>query len=324
MRGFKCAQPRLDRQQRCDRLRALREWTQPEQRSPEWYKMREGMLTASDFQKALTSDASRKSFALDKADPRPFRSSSSPACQHGVVFEGACTKVYERLHDVKVEEFGLLQHERIKHVGASPDGICNEDSADDEYVARAVEFKAPYSRQIKAGEVPTKYLAQIQGQLEVMGLPACDYLECDFATCEGRDAAALRRMLAEELHQGKKEWRGGADGVLCGVVFLTSEDQKKWEYSDAVEGIDQLQAAIDASELDSSIDTKLWALRDRNLVTVYHNREWFGDRLEPGLDAVWRQVEAFRADPELIAAARAKSKRSGRQPAFRKAGYSFV
>jgi putative phage-type endonuclease len=323
MRGVGCEEHgALSPSERCARLAALRSAPQPEQRSKEWYAMRESMLTASDFQKALTSDASRMSFALDKADPRPFFSSSSAACQHGVLFEHVCAQVYERLHSVKVEEFGLLRHPTVDYIGASPDGICDEASPDD-YIARAVEFKAPYSRQIKQGDVPTKYLAQIQGQLEVMQLPACDYLECDFAVCDGSDPQALAHKLEAEKAAGKPVWTGGSDRMLCGAIITDAEHPAdKPGYTAIAEGLHNLTPLLDASDATA---VKLWAMRGMNLVTVHRNQAWFEQTLQPRLRNVWQQVEKLRTSPELVKQERAKKKKRGGQSAVRarKTGYAF-
>ena len=59
-----------------------------------------------------------------------------------------------------------------------PDGICDIDSVNKQYIGRMLEIKCPKSRPI--GFIPEYYELQIQGQLEVYDLEYCDYLECSF------------------------------------------------------------------------------------------------------------------------------------------------
>ena len=164
---------------RCNALQRLRQEPQPVQRSPEWYEMRNSMLTASDFYKALSTPRAKESWAQQKSATNTTQTAfSSASCNHGIKYEECCRKIYEMLNNVQVEEFGCIRHPSIPYLGASPDGICNEHC--DEYVARAVEFKAPFSRKIVSGEVPRKYAIQVQGQLEVLDLDICDYFAVSY------------------------------------------------------------------------------------------------------------------------------------------------
>jgi hypothetical protein len=306
MRGFACAIPAecLTVTHRLQRLRMLRTVPQPEQRSPAWYKMREGMLTASDFHRALTSDASRLRFALDKVVPKSFGASGSAACRHGVRFEPVCGLVYERLRSAKVEDFGLLPHSKHAFIGASPDGICDESSCD-ECIGRAVEFKAPYSRTIVQGEVPAKYLAQIQGQLEVMELPVCDYLECAIESCLYSPGSQP---------PSSRQW--------CGLVLEV--DAETCRYSPILDmstphALDAAYQAMLAGGSSSCSPVYLWWLHDHNLVTVYRNSEWFVQIVLPALQSVWHTVDTFRKCPDKLRAAQ-HSKSSSKK---RKTPYKF-
>ena len=117
-----------------------------EQRTPEWYAAREGLITASDFAQALGHGkfATQKDFFVKKVEPGPFQ--SSPALKWGVMFEPVASDIYRaRNGGIKMYEFGLLRHPRLSHVGASPDGITD--------AGIMVEIKCPYQRKINR-EVP--------------------------------------------------------------------------------------------------------------------------------------------------------------------------
>jgi predicted phage-related endonuclease len=74
-----------------------------------------------------------------------------------------------------VEEVGFIQHPRLEHAGASPDGLVNDEGL--------VEFKCPATSThldtLLAGEVPTKYIPQIQFQMACTGRKWCDFVSYD-------------------------------------------------------------------------------------------------------------------------------------------------
>ena len=145
----------------------------PEQRSVEWYKMRENKLTASSIASALNKChfTTRDELLLSKLETKPYE--SNPITEWGVKYEDIAIAFYEELYNVKVLDFGLIPHPTFEAFGASPDGIC-DDTGNNEYVSRMVEIKCPPKRKFTK-TVPPHYSMQVQGQLEV-----CDLDECDF------------------------------------------------------------------------------------------------------------------------------------------------
>ena len=155
-----------------------------EQRTPEWYAARDGLITASDFAQALGQGkfGTQKDFFVKKVRPDSipgFDPNASPALKWGVMFEPVANDIYSgRNGGIAIHEFGLLRHPKIPHIGASPDGITD--------AGVMVEIKCPFQRRIN-GEVPHQYYCQIQGQLAVCGLRRCDYLECEFEKYKSRE-----------------------------------------------------------------------------------------------------------------------------------------
>jgi hypothetical protein len=139
------------------------------QRTPEWFKLRENRLTASDLYDAINSPMS---LIKKKIKNVTFNSNSIPALKWGCMFEKVAIDIYSHLNKVEVNEFGLLINDKINNFGASPDGITNEGIM--------IEIKCPYSREIKDGTIPIKYEYQMQGQMAVCELDICDYVECKF------------------------------------------------------------------------------------------------------------------------------------------------
>ena len=148
----------------------LKNMVLPEQRSPEWYSIRENLLTASSLADALGKGrfTTRDHLLLDKTSntSKPFE--MNPIIEWGVKYEPVATEFYEKMNNLKIVEFGLIPHPELSIFGASPDGICDIDSPK-EYVGRMLEIKCPPKRQF-TNEVPIHYWMQMQGQLEVCDL----------------------------------------------------------------------------------------------------------------------------------------------------------
>ena len=141
------------------------------QRTPEWFKLREDRLTASDLYDAVKSPLT---LAKRKIKGNAFNSSGIPALKWGVMFEPIAIQIYAHLNKTKIHEFGLIINDDISNFGASPDGITDEGIM--------IEIKCPYSRKIISDKIPDKYQYQIQGQLAVCKLQECDYIECEFGS----------------------------------------------------------------------------------------------------------------------------------------------
>ena len=168
------------------------------QRTPEWYEVRKGMITASEFKMAAADTID--TYVWGKIFPQPFPSNA--AMQWGCRFEDLAAATYERENHVKIHEYGLLVHPQDHWLGASPDGIT-------EYGV-AIEIKCPYSR--KRCEIDkrvaekrpfpkndkqalhARYLPQIQGQLEVCNLDVCDFVVAHIDAMDADTFWQLRRV----------------------------------------------------------------------------------------------------------------------------------
>ncbi len=154
-------------------LNELRKKPLIKQRTPEWFKLRENRLTASDLYDAVKNPLS---LAKKKLKGTTFNSSGVPALKWGTMYEPMATRIYSTMMGKEIFEFGLIINDNINHFGASPDGIT-EDGV-------MIEIKCPIKRKIIDGDIPEKYYYQIQGQLAVCNLTKCDYIECEFIEFE--------------------------------------------------------------------------------------------------------------------------------------------
>lgn len=152
-----------------------------EQRSPEWFAARCGLITASRFKdaRARLKGGGPAQAALDyMAELAMERITGSlverfvtPAMQRGSELEAAARAAYEADTGEIVSELGLCLHD--KHgFGYSPDGLVGDDGL--------IEIKAPANAykltQALLSRDVSEYMDQVQGGLWITGRKWCDVL----------------------------------------------------------------------------------------------------------------------------------------------------
>lgn len=145
------------------RVTALRTRRQYPQRTPEWYEVRRGLLTASDAAAALGV----KPYASYRGCPRSEllgkKLANAPLnnmfLAHGVKYEDEARDLMAAVLGETVEEYGLVVHATLPWLAASPDGVT--------HTGKLVEIKCPLKREIVPGQVPSHYFPQVQIQMEV-------------------------------------------------------------------------------------------------------------------------------------------------------------
>ena len=173
----RCTERLRNKETILETMATLKSLILPDQRTKEWYEMRETVLTASSLADALGKGHfnTREGLLIDKSSKikKPFV--MHEIMEWGVKYEQVATMFYESLNKVTILEFGLVPHPTFPIFGASPDGICDTESPP-EYIGRMLEIKCPPRRQFTA-EVPEHYWMQMQGQLESCNLEECDFLQ---------------------------------------------------------------------------------------------------------------------------------------------------
>jgi len=151
---------------------------QAAQGSQEWFQFRQGLLGASDYPSALGNNpyCSRRMLVRKKTGQvSEYRGGLGSAVQHGHDNEPIAVRKYEQQTGEEVLHFGCIVHRQIRpeldidFMGASIDGICRRSG-------RLVEIKCPKSRPI-TDEVPGHYWDQVQGQMEVLDVDECDFVQ---------------------------------------------------------------------------------------------------------------------------------------------------
>jgi len=178
------------------------------QRTPQWFSVRRGKLTASNFAKAVKNTSFQKSerpeSLAEKIKKKPFFVNTPfeeknltelerERINHGIQTEPVARSHYESLiqaNGEKVLEIGFVASNKYPKTGCSPDGIIIDEKT--QKWKRLLEIKCPkfypknhprFNYLTDIFEIPkitdfiyADYYFQIQGSLHILGLPSADYL----------------------------------------------------------------------------------------------------------------------------------------------------
>jgi len=188
-----------------------------EQKTPEWFKQRETMISASDAGYFLkTSGASKAVSSLKiKVKLSSYVSSNAPPLMHGNTYEDVARAIYESRNSVSVTEYGILSSP-TPCIGASPDGIvtaCHKNSFEcQSKFGRLLEIKCPYSREID-NTIKPEYMVQILQQQYTTQIPVCDFVEltivdayCNTNNSNYKPYMNLSEMLSDTLDKENSNW----------------------------------------------------------------------------------------------------------------------
>jgi len=150
-----------------------------EQRSLEWFQARLGIPTASNFDRLITSTGKPSASAdnyinqlvAERVTGAAVEVKVTEAMQRGTDLEPEARSLFEFVTDLVVTEAPLCMHD-ILDAGASPDAFIGDDSL--------LEIKCPsghtHVEYLRDGCLPSKYIAQVQGQLWITGKVKAHFL----------------------------------------------------------------------------------------------------------------------------------------------------
>ena len=150
-----------------------------EQGSQEWQDARCGVLSASIFNRVITSKGNlsdqnmdlMRELVAERLTGLREKGFSSAAMDRGTELEPKAREYYEFVTNNVVEEVGLVYKNIDEDISCSPDGLLYD---------RGVEIKCPLAKtQVKyllANKLPTQYVQQVQGSMWITGLDKWDFL----------------------------------------------------------------------------------------------------------------------------------------------------
>ena len=276
-----------------DKIIKLKEKPQPTQRTKEWYEFRHNLITASNAYKAFESQCTVNQLIYEKCKPLINNNSeeykvvnTSTTLHWGQKYEPLSVMFYEYLYNTKVEDFGCIQHEYYKFLGASPDGI-NIDENSDKY-GKMLEIKNIVNREING--IPKKeYWVQMQLQMEVCDLEECDFLETKFIEYSDSESYYSDTITPTDkkgtiIHfltpDGKPYY------VYKPLTLTNNEDIIVWE---------EKNIELYQSDKYNYIFIKYiyWKLEILSCVLVLRNKTWFENNIK-SIAQVWNIIENER------------------------------
>ena len=158
-------------------LKIINKIPQPQQRSTEWYKIRNNLISASSMWKIFKSDTTKRNLIIEKTKPKVYNNIYAASMEWGNKYEPVSIMIYEYMYNTKIGEFGCIPHSEYPFIGASPDGINIKE--DNNLYGRMLEIKNIVNRDI-TGIPKEDYWIQTQIQMETCDLNYCDFLETRF------------------------------------------------------------------------------------------------------------------------------------------------
>lgn len=165
------------------------------QGTPEWYAARLGNASASRIADIIAKtktgySTSRENYLTQLVLERfgiVSESYTNSDMQHGIETEPYARMAYEANTGDIVKEVGYILHPKIKHAGASPDGIVGDG---------LLEIKCPNSKThfeyLLAEIVPNKYKPQMAWQIACTQAKWCDFVSFDNRVPEGLQYFQIR------------------------------------------------------------------------------------------------------------------------------------
>ena len=278
----------------------LKNKPQPNQRTEEWYEFRHNLITASNAYKVFDSQSTINQLIYEKCQPLKSNSAEDEKIKMvnintpfhwGQKYEPVSVMLYEHLYKTKVDDFGCIQHDKYKFLGASPDGINVDQNS--ERFGRMLEIKNIVNREING--IPKKeYWIQMQLQMEVCDLDECDFLETKFMEYEKSSDFFENNIEISEENVHKKgviiyfhnSEQGKPFYVYKPLIITQNDDILKWEE----EVIDLYQSP---SHNLIYVKTIYWKLEILSCVLVLRNRNWFNNNIK-AIEKVWHIIEQER------------------------------
>lgn len=145
------------------------------QRTEEWYKIRLGKFTGSNFHALLSNGKMRDKVIFEKTAEHITKYSdieliNSADIRRGIELEDEAIFLYEVQFNTKVDSVGFIEIDEF--TGCSPDGLVGSDGM--------VEVKSPrqsvYLETVLTGKIKPEYDTQIQYDLFISDRKWCDFI----------------------------------------------------------------------------------------------------------------------------------------------------
>jgi putative phage-type endonuclease len=303
-------------------LEYLQNKPQPEQRTEEWYKFRQSVLTASNAWKAFGTQATQNQLIYEKCLPLNIKKytnnvpTDSPL-HWGQKYEPVSVLLYENMYGTKIEDYGCISHDKYDFIAASPDGINNDTES--LLYGRMLEIKNIVNR-IITGIPKIEYWIQMQLQMETCNLNECDFLETKFNEYESKE---------DFMNDGSFTHTESGDpkGIILyfmknnqyhyeyAPLYITPEEYEKWETG--------IMEKMEKIANTTWIKTIYWYLYEMSCVLVLKNNLWVKNAI-PQLENIWNIIKKERISGYEHRAPNRKIKKENDSIAIKKLSKCFI
>lgn len=213
---------------------------------------------------------------------------------HGKKFEEISTRLYRKVYNTEVLEFGLLPHPRLSWLAMSPDGITRSGIM--------LEIKNPN----KMYTIPSMtYFTQMQIQMETANLDVCDFLVCDVKNIN-TEQEYIERVLDEScnnenLPNSCKQYKG----IILNKVSESDNSTSKYIYPpDNLDTIDDFlnwknNTITEFKQNGIDVIPNYYIIQEWSIIRIHRNKEWF-NIIKPYLKSTIDLIRKLQKDRELF------------------------
>ena len=284
-----------------ERTYALMQRPQTAQRTADWYSEFKRCLTASELFKVFGSVRERGVLVMQKAGliELPGRTSSSVVLRQnmspfdwGICFEPVVKQILEAHWEAIIHDVGRFVHLKESRLAASPDGLIIRSLKNPEMGGHLLEIKCPKSRVIGL-KIPMEYFYQMQHQLEVTGVRACEYVEAKFEFISK----------AEFKVADSKAWFGNV--AVVGGFDEAHSDWLPCKY--AYGPIGDLEWIPDLGLNEKTLEINSWVCEKIHHERVHRDEAWFAS-LMPKIEEFWLDIEKAKKGEFILPESSRKKK----------------
>ena len=188
-----------------------------EQRSEDWYRLRAGLPTASEFSKIVTSKGEPSKTAATYAITlacelyagKPVDAwEGNTWTERGREYEQEALDFYAFASDAEVVPVGFVTDDDGS-MGCSPDGLVGDDGMVEVKCLKAENHVKTILYHRKHAKCPTDYVQQTQGQMMICGRQWCDLIfyhpDLPMLTIRQEPDPAFQQALTEGIRDVLKE-----------------------------------------------------------------------------------------------------------------------
>ena len=273
---------------------------QPEQKSTEWYKFRNNLISASSMWKVFKSNTTKNNLINEKTKPKNYNNIFAASMEWGNKYEPISILIYEYMFNTKIGEYGCLTHKDYPFIGASPDGINIKQNSP--LYGRMLEIKNIVNRDI-TGIPKEDYWIQTQIQMETFNLNYCDFLETRFI--EYTEFEFYNDTISEYkgiiLHF-TKNFNNDTETSIYDInsikpIYEYYPINKCIEYQDIQSWINDTRNKYNDDYI--LYTTLYWKLDEFSCVLIERNKKWFNNAL-PYIKDTYDQIIHNRKKNNLI------------------------